>query len=112
MFDTGASERLMGSSRQLGLPRRLSCVSRYENSRPCKSGSSVKSMPGTTFVGMKATCSTSAKKLSGTRLSVNLPMRRSGTSSSGMILVASRMSKSHLSAWLGVKICTPISHSG
>ena len=47
-------------------------------------------MPGTTFAGQNATCSVSAKKLSGQRSSTIRPMTFSGTSSSGMSLVASR----------------------
>jgi hypothetical protein len=48
---------------------------------------------GTTCAVQNATCSVSAKKLSGLRLSTMRPTGRSGTSSSGTIFVASRMSK-------------------
>ena len=50
-------------------------------------------MPGTRCDGQNATCSVSAKKLSGQRSSTMRPTTRSGTSSSGMSLVASRWSK-------------------
>ena len=74
------------------------CVSTYEWMRPASSGSLEKSMPGTTCAVQKATCSVSAKKLSGLRFSTMRPTGCSGTSSSGMILVASRMSKLNCSA--------------
>lgn len=51
------------------------------------------------LVGRKAACSVSAKKLSGLRLRTSLPTIRSGTSSSGMSFVASRMSKGSASAF-------------
>ena len=78
---------LTGRWVKFGLPRRLSCVSRYEKLRPCSSGSLVKSMPGTTFCVQNATCSVSAKKLSTTRSSTSRPTGRTGTTSSGMSLV-------------------------
>ena len=56
--------------------------------RPASSGSFVKSMPGTTCAVQNATCSVSAKKLSGLRFSTSLPTGMTGTSSSGTILVA------------------------
>ena len=89
----GQTPRLIGSSWKLGPPRRDSCVSVYENSRPCSSGSLLKSMPGTTWPGWKATCSVSAKKLSGLRLSTSRPTTCTGTSSSGISLVGSSRSK-------------------
>src|SRR6185369_11678638 len=59
-----------------------------------------------------ATCSVSAKKLSGFRFSTNRPTGTIGTSSSGTILVASSTSKVKLSACSSVKICSPSSYSG
>ncbi len=76
------------------------------------SGSLVKSMPGTTLPTQKATCSVSAKKLSGLRFSVSLPTRRTGTSSSGRSLVASSRSKPYFSSSFSSTICTPSSYSG
>src|SRR2546427_5060735 len=61
--------------------------------RPASRGSLEKSMPGTTCSAQNATCSVSAKKLSGLRFKTMRPIGRTGTSSSGMSLVASRMSK-------------------
>jgi hypothetical protein len=58
----------------------------------------VKSMPGTTFCVQNATCSVSAKKLSTTRSRTISTDRRTGTSSSGMILVGSSTSKAKRSA--------------
>src|SRR3546814_4306187 len=87
---------LIGIWVKFGLPNLLIWVSRYEKLRPCSSGSFEKSMPGGTFCVQKATCSVSAKKLSTTRSSTNRPTTRIGTSSSGMILVASR-SEEHTS---------------
>ena len=72
----------------------------------------MKSMPGTTFWVQNATCSVSAKKLSTVRFNTIRPMRRTGTSSSGMILVASRTSKSNSSANVSSNSCTPSSYSG
>ena len=46
------------------------------SSRPCSSGSLVKSMPGTTLAVQNATCSVSAKKLSGLRSSTMRPIER------------------------------------
>ncbi len=80
--------------------------------RPCSSGSLLKSIPGTTCETQNATCSVSAKKLFGFWLRVSLPMRLTGTSSSGISLVASRMSKSKPSAVASSKSCTPSSNSG
>ncbi|MNI40795.1 hypothetical protein D3C73_950310 [compost metagenome] len=61
--------------------------------RPANSGSFVKSTPGTTCAVQKATCSVSAKKLSGLRSSTMRPIGVMGTNSSGTILVASSTSK-------------------
>ena len=72
----------------------------------------MKSMPGTMFCVQKATCSVSAKKLSTTRSRTSRPTRRTGTSSSGMILVGSRTSKANRSAKSSSKTCKPSSHSG
>ena len=80
--------------------------------RPWSNGSLVKSMPGTTFWVQNATCSVSAKKLSTTRSSTIRPIGVTGTSSSGMILVASKTSKSNSSAKASSKTWTPSSHSG
>ena len=87
-------------------------MSTYEWIRPASSGSLVKSMPGTMCAVQKATCSVSAKKLSGLRLSTSLPTGVIGTSSSGTILVASSTSKLNRSACSSVKICMPSSYSG
>ncbi len=62
---TGSAGRLIGIWWKFGPPRRESCVSRYEKMRPCNSGSLLKSIPGTTCETQNATCSVSAKKLSG-----------------------------------------------
>ena len=70
---TCATGALIGISWKFGPPRRLSCVSRYEWMRPCSSGSLVKSMPGTMCAVQNATCSVSAKKLSGLRFSTMRP---------------------------------------
>ena len=72
----------------------------------------MKSMPGTMFCVQNATCSVSAKKLSTTRSSTSRPTRRTGTSSSGMILVASSTSNANLSANSSSNSCSPSSHSG
>ena len=69
-------------------------------------------MPGIMFIVPKATCSVSAKKLSGLRSRTILPTFLTGTSSSGTILVASRTSKLKRSASSSVKTCRPSSHSG
>src|SRR3546814_10668528 len=87
---------LIGIWVKFGLPNLLIWVSRYEKLRPCSSGSFEKSMPGGTFCVQKATCSVSAKKLSTTRSSTTRPTNRIGTSSSGMILVASSTSKTKI----------------
>ncbi|MNT86363.1 hypothetical protein D3C72_2266390 [compost metagenome] len=68
-------------------------MSTYEWMRPASRGSFVKSRPGTICAAQKATCSVSAKKLSGLRSSTIRPMGTTGTSSSGTILVASSTSK-------------------
>ena len=47
-------------------------------------------MPGTMLAAQKATCSVSAKKLSGHRFSTMRPMTFNGTCSSGISFVASR----------------------
>ncbi|MNV64911.1 hypothetical protein D3C71_1575760 [compost metagenome] len=109
---TGASGALMGISWKFGPPRREICVSTYEWMRPASSGSLEKSIPGTTCAVQNATCSVSAKKLSGLRLSTMRPMGRTGTSSSGISLVASRMSKLNASPCSSVNTCTPSSYSG
>ena len=69
-------------------------------------------MPGTTCAAQNATCSVSAKKLSGLRLSTILPTGVSGTSSSGTILVASSTSKLKLSACFSENSWKLSSHSG
>jgi len=61
--------------------------------------------------GLKATCSVSAKKLSGLRLSTIRPMGSTGTCSSGMSLVGSSRSKSNLCSSFSSTICTHNSHS-
>ena len=71
---TGHFGALTGRWVKLGLPSRLSWVSRYEKLRPCSRGSLLKSMPGTTFWVQKATCSVSAKKLSTVRSSTSRPI--------------------------------------
>ncbi len=53
-------------------------------------------MPGGTFWVMKATCSVSAKKLSGIRSSTSRPIGTDGQDFLGMILVGSSTSKSKL----------------
>ena len=53
-----------------------------------------KSIPGTMFCVMNATCSVSAKKLSGILSSTSLPTGFAGSSSSGMSFVGSSTSKS------------------
>ncbi len=69
-------------------------------------------MPGTTCATQNATCSVSAKKLSGLRSSTILPTGVSGTSSSGTSFVASRTSKLKASACSSVKSWKESSHSG
>ena len=69
-------------------------------------------MPGGTFWVMNATCSVSAKKLSGMRSSTRRPTGTGFRISSGMILVGSRMSKSNLSAKSWSNSCRHSSHSG
>jgi hypothetical protein len=61
-------------------------------------GSLEKSIPGGTFWVMKATCSVSAKKLSGMRSITSRPAGIGGKTSSGMIFVGSSTSKSKESA--------------
>ena len=78
----------MGISWKFGPPSRRSWVSKYEWMRPASRGSLEKSMPGTRFWTPNATCSVSAKKLSGLRFSTMRPTGVTGTSSSGTILVA------------------------
>jgi hypothetical protein len=98
---------------KFGPPSRVSCVSRYENRRACSSGSSVKSMPGTTLPTQNATCSVSAKKLSGFRLSTRRPTGVTGTSSSGMIFVgSSRSMSSNANSLSSGTSCSPSSYSG
>ena len=80
--------------------------------RPCSSGSLLKSMPGTMCAVQNATCSVSAKKLSGLRSSTMRPTVRSGTSSSGTILVGSSTSKPKPSASSSLKICSCSRYSG
>ena len=103
---------LIGSWWKLGEPKRDSWVSRYENSRPCSSGSFEKSMPGTRCDGQNATCSVSAKKLLGQRSSTMRPITFKGTSSSGISFVGSRWSKGNLAASASENSCTANSHSG
>ena len=69
-------------------------------------------MPGTRLPVWKATCSVSRKKLSGIRSRVSTPTVRTGTSSSGISLVASSTSKAKRSAKSSSKTCTPSSHCG
>ena len=69
-------------------------------------------MPGTMLPGWKATCSVSAKKLSGFRLSIMRPMISTGRTSSGISLVASSTSKSKSSASSSLKDWMPKSNSG
>ena len=64
-------------------------------------------MPGGTFCVMNATCSVSAKKLSGMRSSTSRPTGIGARISSGMSLVGSRTSKSKLSAKSWSNSCTP-----
>ena len=87
-------------------------MSKYEWMRPASSGSFEKSIPGTRFWTPKATCSVSAKKLSGLRSRTIRPTGVTGTSSSGTILVASSTSKLNFSACCSVKIWKPSSYSG
>ncbi len=112
MLWNGQRGALIGIWWKLAVPSRDFCVSRYENRRPCSSGSLLKSMPGMTLEGMNATCSVSAKKLSTFRLSVRRPIRSTGRTSSGINLVASSTSYGCLAAKASSKICTPRSHSG
>ena len=69
-------------------------------------------MPGIMFAGQNATCSVSAKKLSGQRSSTIVPIICSGTSSSGISLVASRWSNGNSAACSSVNSCTPRSQAG
>ena len=64
------------------------------------------------LAGQNATCSFSAKRLSGQRSSTMRPITCSGTSSSGISLVASRWSNGNASASSSVNSCTANSHSG
>ena len=112
LFCTLAIGELIGISWKLGPPSRVIWVSTYEWIRPASSGSLVKSMPGTTCAVQNATCSVSAKKLSGLRLSTMRPIGVTGTSSSGTILVASSTSKLNFCACSSVNTCMPSSHSG
>ena len=73
---TCATGALIGISWKFGPPRREICVSTYEWMRPASSGSFEKSMPGTMCAAQNATCSVSAKKLSGLRFSTMLADRR------------------------------------
>ena len=109
---TCATGALIGIWWKFGPPRRDSCVSTYEWMRPASSGSFEKSTPGTMFAVQNATCSVSAKKLSGLRFRTILPIGRTGTSSSGTIFVASSTSNENCSACSSVMICTPSSYSG
>ena len=72
---TCATGALIGISWKFGPPSREICVSTYEWMRPASSGSFEKSMPGTTCAAQNATCSVSAKKLSGLRFSTSLADR-------------------------------------
>ncbi|SLH05140.1 Uncharacterised protein [Mycobacteroides abscessus subsp. abscessus] len=69
-------------------------------------------MPGTRLAVWKATCSVSAKKLSGLRSSTIRPTGSTGTCSSGTSLVASSRSKSKSNSFSTGMSCTPSSHSG
>ncbi|OPZ67468.1 MAG: hypothetical protein BWY81_01293 [Firmicutes bacterium ADurb.Bin467] len=69
-------------------------------------------MPGTTWPGWNAACSVSAKKLSTFLLSVILPMRLTGISSSGQNFVGSRMSKPNLCSSAASITWMPNSYSG
>ena len=60
----------------------------------------LKSMPGTTCAVQNATCSVSAKKLSGLRLRTMRPTGVTGTSSSGTSFVGSSTSKLNLAGLL------------
>ncbi|CAM5554107.1 hypothetical protein STENM223S_08773 [Streptomyces tendae] len=99
--------------REVGPPSRVICVSRYENSRPASSGSSVTSIPGTRCPTWKATCSVSAKKLDGLRFSVSSPTGCTGASSSGTMLVgSSRSMPSKVCSGLSGNVWMPSSHCG
>ena len=69
-------------------------------------------MPGMTLWVPKATCSFSANMLSTFLSRVSRAMTRTGSTSSGMILVASSTSKSNSSANASSKTWTPRSHWG
>ena len=84
-------------ARDLGIDVRVNATS---------NGSLLKSSPGTMCAVQNATCSVSAKKLSGLRLSTMRPIGVSGTSSSGMSLVASSTSKLYFSVSSSVNTCT------
>ena len=94
--------------------RRAAAGCRYRRTAgPAAAGSLVKSMPGTTWPVWKATCSVSAKKLSGLRFSVILPTFTTGTSSSGMSLVAIEQVEAELVlVGFSSTIWKPSSHSG
>ena len=62
--------------------------------------------------GKKATCSVSAKKISGFLFKVILPIILTGTISSGINFVGSNKSKSNLCSSSSATIWTPNSHSG
>ncbi|MNN32643.1 hypothetical protein D3C81_1463670 [compost metagenome] len=80
--------------------------------RPCSSGSLEKSMPGTMCAVQNATCSVSAKKLSGLRFKTIFPTGMRGTTSSGISLVGSSTSKGNASACASVKTWKDSSYSG
>ncbi len=110
---TGACVRLTGICAKLGPASRVICVSRYENSRPASSGSSVTSMPGTRWPGWNATCSVSAKKFDGFRFSVSSPIGCTGASSSGTRFVgSSRSIPSNVCSGLSGNVWMPSSHCG
>ena len=69
-------------------------------------------MPGTMCAVQNATCSVSAKKLSGLRFSTMRPTGVTGTSSSGTILVGSSTSKRERLRLLLGEDLQPSSHSG
>ena len=110
---TAACGRLIGICVKFGPPSRVSCVSTYEKSRPCNSGSLVTSMPGGRWPRWKATCSVSAKKFVGVRLSTSRPTGCTGASSSGTIFVgSSRSMPAKVSSGVSGKTWMPSSHSG
>ena len=89
------------------------CVSTYEWMRPASSGSLLKSMPGHDVRGAERDLLGLGEEVVGIAVEHHACRPgRTGTSSSGMILVASSTSKLNCSACSSVKICSPSSHSG